>query len=73
MPNPGNRERFGVGTRNDELGHCPSERSRVRVRATWISPPFDQRPLEEIQKAMDLSVGPWIPESASWLMMSAEA
>jgi hypothetical protein len=51
-PRQGEHSRLGAG--NHEMRYCPNENGGIRVGASRIPPPLDQRPFEEIQKPMEL-------------------
>ncbi len=73
MPYPCKGKHPWFGTWNDELWRDSDKNTRIRVGTTGISPSFNQRPLEEIQKSMVLDRGPRIPESPLRSMMDGQA
>jgi hypothetical protein len=69
-PGQGEHPRFGAG--NHEMRYGPNKDAGIRIGPARVPPPFDQRPLEEIQKPMQFGRGPWIPESAFRPMMGGK-
>lgn len=69
MTDPRQREGFGIGTRDSEVGSGASERAGAGVSSARVSPSIDQRPLEEIQEPVQLCGGPRISESTFGSMM----
>ena len=71
MPYPADRKELRRSTRINVGGNCALEAARIGVGTAWISPSFDQRPFEKIQKSVSLRRRPGVSEAAIWPMMGA--
>src|SRR4029079_11923097 len=72
MSHPCQGEHPWFCARNHEMRDGPNEDPGVGVGTARIPSPFDQRPLQEIQKTMELGRWPWVPEAAFRSMMCWE-
>ena len=69
MSDPRQCEHPGFGAGNHEMRYGPDKHAGIRVRTPRVSPPFDERPFEEIQEPVELGRRPGIPESTFWPMV----